>query len=103
MRSAGAGGGFRFHVGTSQLRAAGRNGGRSKHGLAVVYIDGKPVVLQEIAAKTGVSVERLSERARAARARGEAVTMALLEKPLRKRRPNDPQPISPYVVRKPLR
>lgn len=95
--------GFRFHVGTAELRSAGRSGGRKRHGLAVVYIDGAPIILQEVAAKTGLTVERLSERVRSARARGEPVTMELLERPLRKQAKPAPPRCSGYVVRRPLR
>jgi hypothetical protein len=103
MRNPGAGGGFRFHVGTNQLREAGRNGGRKRHGLAVVYIDGAPVILQDISAETGVSVERLSDRVKSARARGEPITLEMLRRPLRQqRKPAKPAP-SGYVVRKALR
>ena len=95
--------GFRFHVGTAELRRAGSVGGRKRHGLAVVYIDGAPVILQDVSARTGVTVERLSERVRSARARGESVTMELLERPLRPQAKPAKRPVSPYVVRKPLR
>ena len=97
------GNGFRFHVGTAELRRAGSVGGRKRHGLSVVYIDGKPVILQDVSARTGVTVERLSERVRSARARGEPVTMELLERPLRPQAKPAKRPASPYVVRKPLR
>ena len=83
MRSPGAGNGFRFHVGTADLRRAGRNGGRSRHGDTIVYIDGQPVSLQRIAAETGLTVERLADRARSARQRGEPVTLEMLRHPLR--------------------
>ena len=96
-------GDFKFHVGTAELRRAGRNGGRKRHGGTIVYIDGKPVSLQRISAETGLTVERLAERARSARKRGEPVTMELLERPLRPQAKPAKRPASPYVVRKPLR
>lgn len=97
------GNGFRFHVGTAELRRAGSNGGRKRHGETIVYIDGKPVSLQRVAADTGLKVEVLGKRARAARDRGEAVTMAYLTKPLQLKAPRKPTQWSGYVVRKALR
>lgn len=96
-------GGFKFHVGTAELRRAGRNGGRKRHGGTIVYIDGKPVSLQRVAADTGLKVEVISKRARAARDRGEAVTMDYLTKPLQLKSPRKPVAMSGYVVRKALR
>ena len=95
--------GYRFHVGTAKLSEAGRNGGRNRHGETVVYVDGRPVSLQRISAETGVTVERLADRARSARKRGEPVTMELLTRPLRQQARPTPRPVSPYSVRKALR
>lgn len=95
----------KFVATKTERQAAGRNGGRSRHGETVVYIDGQPVSLQRVSAETGLKVEVLGKRARAARDRGEAVTMAYLTKPLRKQA----SPVrvrhapSGYVVRKTLR
>ena len=82
-RSAPGRGGFKFHVGTAELRKAGRNGGRRRHGETLVYIEGRPVSLQRIAAETGLTVERLAERAHSARKRGEPITLEMLRHPLR--------------------
>lgn len=96
-------GDFKFHVGTSELRRAGRNGGRKRHGETLVYIDGQPVSLQRLSAETGLKVEVISKRAARARERGEAVTIDRLTKPLQIKSPRNPVAMSGYVVRKALR
>ena len=93
----------KFVATKTERQAAGRNGGRSRHGETVVYIDGQPVSLQRVSAETGLKVERIAERARAARKRGDPVTMELLTKPLRVQASPGPRPSSGYVVRKALR
>lgn len=98
-----SGNGFRFHVGTAELRKAGRSGGRKRHGETIIYLDGKPVSLQRLSAETGLRVEVISKRARAARDRGDALTMAYLTKPLQLKTPRKPVAMSGYVVRKALR
>lgn len=100
MRS---GNGFRFHVGTAELRRAGRNGGRKRHGDTIIYLEGKPVSLQRVSAETGITVDILARRAKAARERGQVVTMDWLTRPVQEKAPRKSTVWSGYVVRKALR
>ena len=95
--------GFRFHVGTAELRRAGRNGGRKRHGETIIYIDGKPVSLQRVSADTGIKVDILFTRAKAARERGQVVTMEWLTRPVQEKAPRKSTAWLGYVVRKALR
>lgn len=96
-------GGFKYHVGTAELRKAGRNGGRRRHGETIIYLDGKPVSLQRISAETGLTVDTLARRAKAARDRGQAVTMDWLTRPVQEKAPRKQTVWSGFVVRKALR
>ncbi len=96
------GSGFKYHAGTKQLRAAGRNGGRSTHGESIIYIDGRPYSLQRLSKEHGLTVERLARRCKEWRERGKSITLDDLVKPLRKQRKPAP-PTSTERLRRLLR
>jgi hypothetical protein len=71
-----------YHSVTKEERQrASRNGNARRHGPTVVYVDGKPVVLQKVAKEMGVEFERLSKRVQRARAAGTPITMELIRRP----------------------